>query len=585
MDAHAVSHGPDMLGTAMVVLATAVVVVPLAHRLRLSSVLGYLIAGAVIGPHGFGLIAEDATTRVLAEIGVVLMLFLIGLELSFGRLQTMRHHIFGLGLVQVVVTGAVFAVAALALGQPLATAIVIGCGLALSSTAVVLRMLGDGGELIARIGRVSLAVLLFQDIAVAPILALVPLLSNMDGSILLAMAWALTKGVAAVVAIATVGRVLLSPALRFIAKGNAREVFIAAAILVALGTGYATHQIGLSMALGAFLAGLVLAGTEFRHQVEIDIDPFRGLFLGFFFMTVGMAIDPAFILSEAPLIAALVVGILVIKGPIVAVLCVLFKLPRPISLRAGFLLGQGGEFGFVIFGMAMGLGLMSGEVGQKLVTAIALTMALTPFLDMLGRRAAHRLEEREEHGILTLDEDEIADLSDHIVIAGYGRVGRAIARLLADNEVPFVALDLDVVRVRQARERGRPVFYGNAGQPETLDRAGVDRAQAAVVTINQPRQAEQLVRALRQRYPGLVIIARAHDVEHGERLRAAGASQVVLEALELSLHLGHEVMRRIGRKDEDIVRSIERSRHRETTPTGAAPEHPGSERTQDALTL
>lgn len=566
MASDALAHGPDILGTTMVVLATAVVVVPLAHRLRLSSVLGYLVAGAVIGPHGLGLIAEDATTRLLAEIGVVLMLFLIGLELSFGRLQSMRNHIFGLGLVQVVVTGAAFAICALMLGQSLATSIVIGCGLALSSTAVVLRMLGDSGELIARIGRVSLAVLLFQDIAVAPILALVPLLSDMDGSILFAIAWAMAKGVAAVVVIALVGRILLSPALRFIAKGNAREVFIAAAILVAVGTGYATHQIGLSMALGAFLAGLVLAGTEFRHQVEIDIDPFRGLFLGFFFMTVGMAVDPTFIIDEAAVIAAVVLGIFLIKAPLIALLCLAFKLPRPVSVRAGFLLSQGGEFGFVIFGMAMTLGLMGAEIGQTLVTAVALTMALTPVLDWLGHKAAHQLQEREIAGVLTLDDDDVSDLSDHIVIAGYGRVGRAIARLLSDNHVPFIALDLDVGRVRQARDSGRPVFYGNAGQPETLARAGVDRAQAAVVTINQPRLAEQLVHALRGRHPDLVIIARAHDPEHGARLREAGATQVVLEALELSLHLGHEVMRQIGHKDEEIIRSIERSRRRETMP-------------------
>jgi len=549
-----------LLEGVVIVLLTAVLVVPLFQRAKLSAVLGYLAAGAIIGPYGLGVVGSGPEVSALAEFGVVFLLFTIGLELSIERLRAMRHHIFGLGTAQVVISGvAIGGIGFFGFGLPGEAAVVIGAALALSSTAVVLQLLAEHGDMLARVGRISFSILLLQDIAVAPILALVPLLGMDGGDLATALGMALLRAALAVAAIALIGRLLLRPVFRLAARTHNREVFAALALLVALGTGWTTHHFGLSMALGAFLAGLMLAGTEYRHQVEADIEPFRGILLGFFFMTVGMLVDPALILEQAGLIVLLVIGLLALKAAVVIALCRLFGVGAPAALRIGLLLAEGGEFAFVIVGLAMTEGVVAQPTGQLVVVVVILSMIATPFLAGLGRRLQHRLE----RGALAAPESLSAEsegLRDHVVIAGFGRVGQTIARLLAEREIPYIALDLDPSRVAAARQRGRLVFYGNVAQPDVMRRAHVDTARAVVVTIDQPMAAERVVHGLRQHYPALHIVARAHDREHGRSLMNAGASSIVPETLEASLQLGHAVLRTAGAPDEDIDRLLARLR-------------------------
>jgi len=549
-----------LLEGVVIVLLTAVLVVPLFQRAKLSAVLGYLAAGAIIGPYGLGLVGGGPEVSALAEFGVVFLLFTIGLELSIERLRAMRHHIFGLGTAQVVATAlAIGGVAVFVFDLPAESAVVIGAALALSSTAVVLQLLSEHGDMLARVGRVSFSILLLQDIAVAPVLALVPLLGMEGDDLATALGLALLRAALAVAAIALIGRLLLRPVFRIAARTHNREVFAALALLVALGTGWTTHHFGLSMALGAFLAGLMLAGTEYRHQVEADIEPFRGILLGFFFMTVGMLIDPALVLDRLDLVLGLVAALLAVKAALIFGLCRLFGIAAPTAIRVGLLLAEGGEFAFVILGLAMAEGVVAEPTGQLLIVVVILSMIATPFLAAAGRRLQRSLERRALVAAESLTA-EAEGLRDHVVIAGFGRVGQTIALLLAEREIPYIALDLDPSRVAAARQRGSLVFYGNVAQPDVMRMAQVDRARAVVVTIDQPMAAERVVHGLRLHYPDLHIVARAHDRGHGRSLLGAGASHIVPETLEASLQLGHAVLRTAGAPDEDIDRLLARLR-------------------------
>lgn len=376
----------------LVLLAAAIIAVPLMQRLRISPVLGYLAAGVAVGPFGFGFIAAVDDAHYLAEFGVIFLLFTIGLDLPFQRLRAMWRYIFGLGLAQVAVTSALIFGAAVALGLAPEAALVIGGALALSSTATVLEELSQRRELATRFGRVAIAVLLFQDLAVVPLLALLPLLHAEGTALLVALVLAMAKAVAALAGIVVLGQRVLRPVYRVVAGSRNREVFAATNLLVVLGTGWITGQLGMSMALGAFLAGLLLAETEFRHQVEADILPFRGLFLGLFFISVGMVIDLNVVAENAALVLALTLALLAGKALALAGLGRAFGLPTPVAVCTGLQLAQCGEFGFIIFSLAMQLGLVEPAVGMPLIATVALTMALTPLLTIAGSAAGTRLE-------------------------------------------------------------------------------------------------------------------------------------------------------------------------------------------------
>tara|TARA_R110002072_G_scaffold123977_8_gene259359 strand:+ start:1202 stop:2953 length:1752 start_codon:yes stop_codon:yes gene_type:complete len=539
----------------LIFLLAAVVVVPMARKLRSSPVLGYLVAGIVVGPSGLALIAHTDSVELLAEMGIVFLLFAIGLELSVERLKVLRRLVFGLGTAQVVVTGLVIALVAMGLGVRAEAAVVIGGGLALSSTAFVLQMLVERGELAVRFGRVAFSILLFQDLAIVPLLALVPLLGTDGTSLPMALGLAGLKAAAAIGLTILVGRIALRPLFRVVANARSPELFVATALLVLLGTAMLMEQAGVSMALGAFLAGLLLSGTEFRHQVEADIRPFKGLLLGLFFISVGLSIDVLVILQNWAMIFIGLLALLTTKGLILVGLCRLFGLPAPVTLRVAFLLGQGGEFGFVLFGVALSIGLLDADLAQLVVAIVALSMVMTPFVDYLGRRLSALAAARRAGGdaLPVLGEEGARELHDHVVIAGFGRVGQTVAAVLSAGHVPYVGFDLNATRVRHCNSHNLPVFYGDAARVDVLETASLEHARAAVITLDDMRAANQVVEALREKSSELLILVRAHDLSHQAELRAVGATAVVPETIEASLQLGGILLERIGVSGDEIA--------------------------------
>ena len=540
-----------MLRDAIVFLLAAIVVVPLFRRFGVNAVIGYLVAGVVIGPHGLALVREVEGTHELAELGVVFMLFAIGLELSLERLRVMARYVFGLGVAQVAITGVVLAGGALLLGADWGQAAVVGGALALSSTAFVLQLLLERGELSTHFGRISLSVLLLQDLAVVPGLAIVTALGTEPDALAQALLVAAVKALAALALILVAGRLLLRPLYRMIAGTRSPELFAAATLLVVLGTAWATTQGGLSMALGAFLAGLMLAGTEYRHQIDADIRPARGLLLGLFFVSIGMLIDFRIIIPRLPEILLVTALLIITKAAITTALCRLFRLPLPLSVNIGLHLAQGGEFAFVLFSLAMGTAVLPAQAGQFLLAVVAITMAMTPLLGLLGQRAQAWLEEKGLGGAAALAA-EAQLYENHVVIAGFGRVGRTIAEMLDARHIPWIAVDLDPANVAAARARGLHVFFGNASQEAIMHAAKVRRARAAVITLDDPAAAAAALRVIRRDLPDLPVILRARDAQNMDELLRRGASSVMPETIESSLLLGGMVLRTLGETDAQI---------------------------------
>jgi len=546
-------HGSAQLGDILVFLIAAVCIVPLFRWFRSSAVLGYLAAGLLVGPHALRLIKDTESVLLLADFGVIFLLFTIGLELSIERLKLMRRYVFGLGTLQVGLTALLIGGVVLLTGRSVEAALVIGSGLALSSTAFVIQMLVERGEMIARYGRISFSVLLFQDLAIVPLLALLPLLGAPESSLAAAVGLAAVKAVAVVVAAVFIGRRVLRPLYRVIAGARLQELFVAVTLLVVLGAGWLMSQAGISMALGAFLAGLLLSETEYRHQVEADIRPFKGLLLGLFFMAVGMEIDLPLVVREWFWLLLAVVALLAAKGALIAGLCLLFRLPSEVALRVGPLLSQGGEFGFVLVGAAMLSGLVDAEIGQLVLAVIALSMAATPAMDALGRQLARLATPQPVHDVAAVQEGA-GGIAEHIIIAGFGRVGQTVAQVVSACGLPYVALDLDHSRVARGRAAGLPLFYGDASRVDVLEAAGVERARAAVITIDRAQEASRSVAALHQRMPTLPIFVRSHDMSHAHQLEGEGAAAVVPETVEASLQLGGILLSAVGVGTDDITR-------------------------------
>ncbi|KAA3469340.1 K(+) efflux antiporter 2, chloroplastic-like [Gossypium australe] len=586
-------------------LLASVIFVPVFQKLPGGSpVLGYLAAGILIGPYGLSIIRHVHGTKAIAEFGVVFLLFNIGLELSVERLSSMKKYVFGLGTAQVLVTAvAVGLVAHFVAGHPSSAAIVIGNGLALSSTAVVLQVLQERGESTSRHGRATFSVLLFQDLAVVVLLILIPLISPNSskggvrfriclammvgfGAIAEALGLAAVKAAVAITAIIAGGRLLLRPIYKQIAENKNAEIFSANTLLVILGTSVLTARAGLSMALGAFLAGLLLAETEFALQVESDIAPYRGLLLGLFFMTVGMSIDPKLLLSNFPVIAGalgLLIGGKTILVALVGRLCGISIIS---AIRVGLLLAPGGEFAFVAFGEAVNQGIMSSQLSSLLFLVVGISMALTPWLAAGGQLIASRFELVDVRSLLPI-ESETDDLHDHIIICGFGRVGQIIAQLLSERLIPFVALDVRRYlkllnkklcsfsdRVAMGRALDLPVYFGDSGSPEVLHNVGAERACAAAITLDSPGGNYRTVWALSKHFPNVKTFVRAHDVDHGLNLEKAGATAVVPETVEPSLQLAAAVLSQAKIPSSEIAATINefRSRHlRELTEVFSTP--------------
>ena len=537
----------------------AAILVPFFQRFRISPTLGFLIIGTAIGPFGLGLfvqqipllqymtITELEGVRAFAEFGIIFLLFTVGLELTIGRLWSMRQMVFGLGFAQFIICSAFFSAIIYALGLDVKAAILIGACIALSSTAIVIQLLVEKGRFSSRVGRTGFSILLFQDLAVVPVILLVGILgAESQGGLGLSVLTALGTAVAVIAAIIFFGQLVLRPLFRLVTFKNSPEFFMALTLLILIIASAATGTAGLSMALGAFLAGLLLAETEFRHQIEIDIVPFKGLLMGLFFMSIGMGIDLRVVWQDLNWLLLAVTGIFALKAALITGLCFLFALPRHVAIPTGLILGQVGEFAFVIMAMVLHVGIVSPEVSQFIIVVASLSMIATPFIFHFSMHLADELspEMRSDHPYKLSDDEE--ELKDHVIIAGYGRVGQTIAKMLTAQQTKFVAVDRNGPEVMKMKHSGHPVIFGNSNRKEVLKALGADKASACVVTLNDPKATLQTVKVCSEEWPELPIIVRAYDPKHEEELIRYGASQVVGEVSEFSLQLAGFVMHEVG---------------------------------------
>lgn len=570
MEPHALDI--SLYKNALVVLGAAGVVIPLFHRLRVSSVLGFMLVGIVVGPFGIASLAPHlpwlsaititapGSIEPIADLGVVLLLFMIGLELSFERLWLMRRVVFGLGGLQVVLCASVLAAAAVALGYSWNGAVVIGLALAMSSTAVAIQVLAEEKRLNTATGRTAFAVLLFQDLAVVPVLFAVGALgSTPHTASAVDVGLAIGQALLAVVAIVALGRLVLRPLFRSVARTRSAELFVAACLLVVIATGLATAAAGLSMALGALIGGMLLAVTEYRRQVEVTIEPFKGLFVGVFLISIGMSLDIRTMATHPLLVFGGSVAVVLLKLLIVTPAARAFGLTWATGLQTGLLLGPGGEFGFVIVSVAIGAHLLAPDTASEVLFVTALTMATIPLLSNLGNRLAPRLTSK-----TPVDPDllvpETSDALPRVIVAGFGRVGQTVAALLEKHRVPYVAVDSDPRRVAVQRKQGKLVYFGDMTQIALLRRVHLDTARALVVTLDDTDAADALVAGARAERADLLIVARARDAAHAAHLYRAGASDAVPETIEASLQLSEAVLVDVGVAMGPVIASIHEMR-------------------------
>jgi CPA2 family monovalent cation:H+ antiporter-2 len=562
----------DSYTDALVVLGTAGVVVPLVRRFGFSPVLGYLTAGAILGPLGLGsfkdsvpwlrwvTVIDAENVSVIADLGVVFLLFLIGLELSYERLLTMRRLVFGLGSLQVALSTAVIAGALALLGQPAAAAVVIGSCLSLSSTAIVIEILSNQRRMSTATGRASFSILLAQDMAVVPILMLVSILGNgAEGSIVTGIVRAVAQAALALVFIVVVGRLLLRPLFRLVAASNTSELFAAAILFVIVGTGVAAAVAGLSMALGAFVAGLLLAETEYRKAIEATIEPFKGLLLGVFFFTVGMNIDFRELARDPLLLTAGVVGLIAIKAALIVFLARWFRVPMPAAIETGLLLGPGGEFAFVVIGTATALKVVSSSTASFALAVTSLTMVLIPVLAIVARRLTAMRGDRKALDPL-LQVVPPGDVAGRAIVVGHGRVGEAVSDLLQTHNVPFIAMDRDPDIVARHRRRNREVYYGDASSEAFLRSCGLMDAAGVIVTIHDQAAIDEIVGVVRALRPDILIVSRARDAEHAKHLYAVGVTDAVPETIEASLQLSEAALVGLGVPAGPAIASIHEKR-------------------------
>jgi len=551
-------------------LATAGVVVPIFRRWRVSPILGFLGAGVALGPFGLSALEQsfpwlhyftvDRPEQIaqLAEFGVVFLLFTIGLELSWERLRTLRRLVFGLGGLQVVVCAASIAGVGFLLGLSPVAATTVGTALSLSSTAIVMPLLGEQKRQYSNTGRAAFSILLLQDLAVAPILVTIAILGDNNGEsfsprLLLAFAPA-ALGLLGLVAL---GRLVLRPMMKSVARAKSHELFVAACLLVVLGSGLIAAVSGLSMALGAFVAGLLLAETEYRHEIEATVEPFKGLLLGLFFVSVGISLDLSVVIAEPATILGSMLGLMLLNGIVIFALGRLFGLKGIVALETALLLAAGGEFAFVILNSAMGAGILAKAVGQALLVSSTLSMFCIPLLATLGSKLRSRVSLRVAEAL----PESLPDAEEpRVLVVGYGRVGRLVADMLTRHRVSWIAIEREPALVEAARREGRNVFFGDASRPDLLRRLGLDAALAVVVTMDSPEGAEAVVTTAREARRNLTIVVRARDARQAKRLYGLGATDAVPETFEASLQLSEALLVEIGVPMGLVIASIHERR-------------------------
>lgn len=568
MGTESLSHYKEFL----IILGVAGIVVPLFLRIGINAVLAYLVVGILLSPDVLGqlvvripalsalVIADRDNVGQMAELGVVFLLFLIGLELSFERLITMRRLVFGLGGLQVMVTLTVIAGAMGLMGFDTATALAVGAALSLSSTAIVVQLLSDAKRLGSQTGRATFAVLLMQDLAVIPLLLLVTLLGRKtDGSAVWSIVLALGQAGLAIALIVIVGRYGVRPLLRFVAGTNSSDLFMAVTLLIAVGAGLAATMAGLSMALGAFIAGLLLAETEYRRAIESIIEPFKGLLLGAFFLLVGLGIDLEGLAASPMRIIAAIIALVAVKGLIAYGLMRAFRVNRAAAFESALLLGPCGEFAFVILGTAVSLGLMTRSVNLDALMVVTLTMILIPLFARAGAAVNSGVKAR--HAARMMAEAQFPDdLPQRVIIAGFGRVGRLIGSMLDEHKIPYIAIDSDAELVARERRAGLPVYYGDAANAEFLKRCGLAEARALAITMDNQVRVDDVTRTARLLRSDLKIIARARDERHAMKLYAAGVTEAVPETIESSLQLGEALLVETGVPMGLVIASVHERR-------------------------
>ncbi len=567
-------HAFPFLREILLFLILSGILIPLLQRLRINQVIGFLAVGTLVGPFGLGLLAgdipllaflsfpRDQGIAALAEIGVLFLMFMIGLELSAARLWAMRRWVFGAGTAQVLASAALLGGALLLFqGLDSRSALVVGLVLSLSSTAVVMQLLAQQQATGSPLGQAAFAILMLQDLAVVPILLLIGALGGEGGNgggsgnvALLALA-TLAKAAVAIALIYLVGGRVVRKLFRAFAEHRQPDVFMALILLSTFGIAGLSAAAGLSMALGALIAGLLLAETEFKHEVELMVEPFKGLLMGLFFMTVGMSIDTRQLLDAPLLLAGLVAGLVLLKALVVAILLRIGGQPWSRAFEGGLLLGQGGEFAFVAIGYAMTARVLDSALGAQVMLVVGLSLFITPLLARVGRAIGERHESAAREQAAARDHHELASARGRVIIAGFGRVGQQLAKLLGEQNIPFVAFECDAKLVSTLHAEGKPVYFGNAARPELLRRVHAGEAPAIVLTMDHPASSMHAVRGIRREFPHARLFVRSRDEQHARALRLAGASVVVPETLEASLQLSAFVLEAMG-LDERTVDGI-----------------------------
>ena len=567
-------HAFPFLREILLFLILAGILIPTLQRLRINQVLGFLAVGTLLGPFGLGLLAADVHwlswltfpsgpgVSMLAEIGVLFLMFMIGLELSAARLWSLRRWVFGAGSAQVLASAAIIGAAVvLVLGEAVPTAIILGLVLSLSSTAVVMQLMSERQSTGTSLGQAAFAVLMLQDLAVVPILILIGALARggSDGAAMLAVV-TMAKAGGAIALIYLVGGRVIHPLFKAFARQRQPDVFMALILLSTFGIAGLSAAAGLSMALGALIAGLLLAETEFKHEVELMVEPFKGLLMGLFFMTVGMQMDTRQMI-EAPLwLAGAVAGLLLAKAVVVALVFRIGGLPWPRAVEGGLLLGQGGEFAFIVIGHAVAARLLDPGLGARVMLAVGLSMFITPLLARLGRMIGERAERSEHAAVMQVDDAALEGARGRIIIAGYGRVGQQLGKLLRAQNIGYIAFENDARMVSKLHAQGAPVYFGNAARCELLRRVHADEAPAIVLTMDHPASALQAVRGIRRDFPHVPLFVRSRDEKHARALRLAGATVVVPETLEASLQLSAFVLESMGLDERTVDDIVDRER-------------------------
>jgi CPA2 family monovalent cation:H+ antiporter-2 len=543
----------------LIVLGTAGVVIPLFTRLKINPILGFLLVGAFIGPNVLGelaksfpwfsifIIGEREEIARLAELGVVFLLFIVGIELSFERVLALRRLVLGFGSIQVLASVAAIAAAAKLMGLTHAEAVIVGLALSLSSTAIVIQLLSDQKRLGTQTGRASFAVLLLQDLTVVPMLLLIPALGveSTGHTSFGEITAALGKAAVTILLIVIIGRLGLRPMLRLVASTRSSDLFMATTLLIVVGAAIISSLGGMSMALGAFIAGLLLAETEYRREIEAIIDPFKGILLGTYFLLVGMGMNLKLLLSYPLLIVGLAIGLIAVKGIIIYAAGSLFRISKAARIRTALLLGPGGEFAFIMMAAAATAGAVSSVVSENVVLIVSLTMMLIPLMSWAGDRLTSRLSGKAAVPA-EAQAEPAADSEAKAIVVGFGRVGTLVGSMLDEHSIPYIGIEADPDVVARARRAGRPVYYGDATRPEFLRRCGIDRAAVLVLTMDSPTKLDQVVRTAKRERPDVKIIARARDEDHAMELYGRGVAEAVPETSEASLQLGEAVLIEAG---------------------------------------